>query len=236
MSASSPRSPTSSSAKPSPASSCRSTSTWSSNSKQLGLWSEEMRTRIKLSEGIDPERSPRFPKSLKAHLPHRLGGSHAFADRYGRRPRNAYIDQSQSLNLFAESPNIGRLSSMYMYAWKRGIKTTYYLRSRPATKISKTTVAAVGSRQRPVADAARPGTPLPQIHRSRSHRLLPRKPRAPAKPASKSGGTSRNPWLRRSTASRVQKRENYSIRCNKAQIGLQLRALITGSCPQGRTR
>jgi ribonucleoside-diphosphate reductase alpha chain len=54
--------------------------------------------------------------------------------------RNAYIDQSQSLNLFAESPNIGKLSSMYMYAWKKGLKTTYYLRSRPATKIAKTTV------------------------------------------------------------------------------------------------
>lgn len=42
-----------------------------------------------------------------------------------------------------ESPNIGALSSMYMYAWKRGIKTTYYLRSRPATKIAKTTVSSV---------------------------------------------------------------------------------------------
>ena len=54
--------------------------------------------------------------------------------------RNAFIDQSQSLNLFAESPNIGKLSSMYMHAWKKGLKTTYYLRSRPATKIAKTTV------------------------------------------------------------------------------------------------
>jgi ribonucleoside-diphosphate reductase alpha chain len=34
------------------------------------------------------------------------------------------------------------MSSMYMYAWKRGLKTTYYLRSRPATRIAKTTVAA----------------------------------------------------------------------------------------------
>ncbi len=57
--------------------------------------------------------------------------------------RGAFIDQSQSLNLFAESPNIGRLSSMYMYAWKRGLKTTYYLRSRPATSIQKTTIASV---------------------------------------------------------------------------------------------
>jgi ribonucleoside-diphosphate reductase alpha chain len=58
------------------------------------------------------------------------------------RDRSAYIDQSQSLNLFSESPNIGKLSSMYMYAWKQGLKTTYYLRSRPATRIAKTTVAA----------------------------------------------------------------------------------------------
>jgi ribonucleoside-diphosphate reductase alpha chain len=54
--------------------------------------------------------------------------------------RGAFIDQSQSLNLFSESPNIGQLSSMYFYAWKKGIKTTYYLRSRPATRIAKATV------------------------------------------------------------------------------------------------
>lgn len=54
--------------------------------------------------------------------------------------RGAFIDQSQSLNLFMESPTIGKLSSMYMYAWKKGLKTTYYLRSRPATRINKTTI------------------------------------------------------------------------------------------------
>ena len=41
-----------------------------------------------------------------------------------------------------EAPTIGKLSSMYAYAWKKGIKTTYYLRSRGATKIKKTTVDA----------------------------------------------------------------------------------------------
>ena len=56
--------------------------------------------------------------------------------------RGAFIDQSQSLNLFIESPTIGKLSSMYMYAWKSGVKTTYYLRSRPATKIAKVTYQA----------------------------------------------------------------------------------------------
>src|SRR5258706_3719682 len=55
--------------------------------------------------------------------------------------RGAFIDQSQSLNLFVESPTVGKMSSMYMYAWKKGLKTTYYLRSRPATKISKATAS-----------------------------------------------------------------------------------------------
>ena len=57
--------------------------------------------------------------------------------------RAPYIDQSQSLNLFVESPSIGKLSSMYFHAWKQGLKTTYYLRSRPATKISKGTCPSI---------------------------------------------------------------------------------------------
>jgi ribonucleoside-diphosphate reductase alpha chain len=108
--------------------------------KQLGLWSEAMRTRIKLAEG-SIQGIAEIPEHVRLiyrtvwEVPMR-----SLIDMAAE--RGAYIDQSQSLNLFAESPNIGRLSSMYMYAWKRGIKTTYYLRSRPATKIAKTTVSA----------------------------------------------------------------------------------------------
>ncbi|MEU6866748.1 ribonucleoside-diphosphate reductase subunit alpha [Streptomyces sp. NPDC046876] len=71
--------------------------------------------------------------------------------------RTPYLDQSQSLNLFMETPTIGKLSSMYAYAWKQGLKTTYYLRSRPATKIAR---AASGT----AVPAAVPATPtqLPQ--------------------------------------------------------------------------
>ncbi|MFJ9901565.1 ribonucleoside-diphosphate reductase subunit alpha [Streptomyces sp. NPDC101152] len=57
--------------------------------------------------------------------------------------RTPYLDQSQSLNLFLETPTIGKLSSMYAYAWKRGLKTTYYLRSRPATRIARAARATV---------------------------------------------------------------------------------------------
>jgi ribonucleoside-diphosphate reductase alpha chain len=102
-----------------------------------GLWTE-VRMRLKLSEG-SIQNIEGLPDDLKLlyrtvwEIPMRSLIDMAAS-------RNAYIDQSQSLNLFAESPNIGKLSSMYMYAWKKGLKTTYYLRSRPATKIAKTTV------------------------------------------------------------------------------------------------
>ena len=76
--------------------------------------------------------------------------------------RGAFIDQSQSLNLFIESPNIGQLSSMYFYAWKKGLKTTYYLRSRPATKIAKATVEATPAAPSEGDPRATPGwTPPP---------------------------------------------------------------------------
>ncbi|MFD3760033.1 ribonucleoside-diphosphate reductase subunit alpha [Streptomyces sp. NPDC058622] len=74
--------------------------------------------------------------------------------------RTPYLDQSQSLNLFLETPTIGKLSSMYAYAWKQGLKTTYYLRSRPATKIAR---AASGSAvPAPASAVPASATPLPQ--------------------------------------------------------------------------
>jgi ribonucleoside-diphosphate reductase alpha chain len=68
--------------------------------------------------------------------------------------RAPFIDHGQSLNLFVESPTIGILSSMYFHAWKRGLKTTYYLRSRPATEIAKTSAASSSP-----SSSARPNPP-----------------------------------------------------------------------------
>lgn len=106
--------------------------------KGLGLWNDEMRNEIKISEGSLANIAA-IPAELKEiyrtvwEVPMKslidMGAD-----------RGAFIDQSQSLNLFMESPTIGKMSSMYMYAWKKGLKTTYYLRSRPATSITKTTV------------------------------------------------------------------------------------------------
>ncbi len=119
--------------------------------KKVGLWTEEVRTKIKAAEGSIQD-IPEIPESLKSiyrtvwELPMKSLIDMA-AD------RGAYIDQSQSLNLFLESTTIGKLSSMYMYAWEKGVKTTYYLRSRPATRINKTTITT------PSKATATPATP-----------------------------------------------------------------------------
>jgi len=55
--------------------------------------------------------------------------------------RGAFIDQSQSLNIFMEDPNVSKLSSMHLYGWKKGLKTgMYYLRTRPKAKPQQVTV------------------------------------------------------------------------------------------------
>ena len=124
--------------------------------KSLGLWTPEVRDQIKLAEG-SIQGIATIPERLRAiyrtvwELPQK-----ALIDLAAS--RGAYIDQSQSLNLFMENPNIGQLSSMYMYAWKSGIKTTYYLRSRPATKIAKTTVTASAVAVAAPADAQQAAT------------------------------------------------------------------------------
>ena len=105
--------------------------------KAAGLWTDEIRNKIKLSEGSVQD-IDEFSDDLKAiyrtawEIPMR-----SLIDMMA--DRGAFIDQSASLNLFMESPSIGKLSSMYMYAWQKGLKTTYYLRSRPATKIAQVT-------------------------------------------------------------------------------------------------
>jgi ribonucleotide reductase alpha subunit len=55
--------------------------------------------------------------------------------------RGAYIDQSQSLNIFMENPTLAKLSSMHMYGWKKGLKTgMYYLRTRAKARAQQVTV------------------------------------------------------------------------------------------------
>jgi ribonucleoside-diphosphate reductase alpha chain len=115
--------------------------------KRQNLWNDSIRDQIKRNEGsiqsiIEIPQNIRDIYRTAWEIPMRSLIDMA-AD------RGAFIDQSQSLNLFIESPSIGVLSSMYMYAWKKGLKTTYYLRSRPATKIAKATTSNINGTSKP---------------------------------------------------------------------------------------
>jgi ribonucleoside-diphosphate reductase alpha chain len=107
--------------------------------KAHGLWTPAVREEIKRAEG-SVQQITALPEETRLlfrtawELPQRALIDMAAA-------RAPFIDQSQSLNLFLAAPTIGKLSSMYLHAWKSGLKTTYYLRSRPATRIQQATVA-----------------------------------------------------------------------------------------------
>jgi len=76
--------------------------------------------------------------------------------------RGLFIDQSQSLNLFVEEPNMGKLTSMHFYAWKKGLKTgMYYLRTKAASSAIKFTVSKnVKSEVTPVTETEKQVTTL----------------------------------------------------------------------------
>jgi ribonucleoside-diphosphate reductase alpha chain len=109
--------------------------------KARGLWTAAVREQIKRAEG-SVQGIAALPDDVRElfrtawELPQKALIDVAAA-------RSPYIDQSQSLNLFMSAPTIGKVSSMYLYAWKAGLKTTYYLRSRPATRIQQATVSVV---------------------------------------------------------------------------------------------
>jgi ribonucleoside-diphosphate reductase alpha chain len=107
--------------------------------QRLGLWTPGIRAQLIANEG-SIQAIAEIPDELKALYKTAWELSQkTLIDMAAE--RSAFICQSQSLNLFQESPSAGKLSSMYMYAWKQGLKTTYYLRSRAKTAIAKTTVA-----------------------------------------------------------------------------------------------
>ncbi|WP_229068435.1 ribonucleoside-diphosphate reductase subunit alpha [Actinoplanes sp. DH11] len=107
--------------------------------KSRGLWTAAVREQIKRAEG-SVQGIAELPADVRElfrtawELPQKALIELAAA-------RAPFIDQSQSLNLFMAAPTINKLSSMYLYAWKAGLKTSYYLRSRPATRIQQATVS-----------------------------------------------------------------------------------------------
>jgi ribonucleoside-diphosphate reductase alpha chain len=104
-----------------------------------GLWNKDMRQKIMASNGSIQNISE-VPQHLKELYKTAWEISQrAIIDQAA--DRGAYICQSQSLNVFMENANFGKLTSMHFYGWEKGLKTgMYYLRTKAATDAIKFTV------------------------------------------------------------------------------------------------
>ncbi|KYQ91537.1 ribonucleotide reductase large subunit [Tieghemostelium lacteum] len=126
---------------------------------ELGLWSMDLKNKIIAHRG-SVQNIPEIPEDLKQlyktvwEIKQR-----ALIDMAA--DRGAFIDQSQSFNLFVPEPNFKILSSMHFYAWKKGLKTgQYYLRTRPAADAIQFTVdQSLLQQQTPAKTLNTDGTP-----------------------------------------------------------------------------
>lgn len=106
--------------------------------KERNLWDAEMIDDLKYFDGSLVE-IERIPQAVKDLFPITFEiEAQWIIDCASRRQK--WIDMGQSLNLYLQEPNGKALHDMYMYAWKKGLKTTYYLRCLGATQIEKSTM------------------------------------------------------------------------------------------------
>jgi ribonucleoside-diphosphate reductase alpha chain len=119
--------------------------------KARGLWDEVMVSDLKYFDGslgsID-----RVPDDLKALYATAFEIDSAWLIRSAAR-RQKWIDQSQSLNLYIANPSGKKLDQLYRLAWTSGLKTTYYLRSRSATHVEKSTIKGTDGKLNAVSAA-----------------------------------------------------------------------------------
>ena len=112
--------------------------------KQLSkrnLWDKNMRDNIILENG-SVQNIPNFPEDLKKIYKTVWETSQKTVIDMAA-DRAPFIDQTQSMNLWLSDPTFGKVNSMHMYAWKKGLKTgMYYLRSRSAVDAVKVTVSS----------------------------------------------------------------------------------------------
>jgi ribonucleoside-diphosphate reductase alpha chain len=108
--------------------------------KAQGLWDDVMVNDLKYFNGSVSKIS-RIPADLKARYATAFEiDPNWLVDAASRRQK--WIDQAQSLNLYMAQPSGKKLDNLYRYAWTRGLKTTYYLRSLGATNTEKSTVTS----------------------------------------------------------------------------------------------
>jgi ribonucleoside-diphosphate reductase alpha chain len=105
--------------------------------KNLGLWDEEMIDDLKHFDGVLTD-IHRVPQDLKDLYQTAFEMEPKWLIECASR-RQKWIDMGQSLNLYLMDPSGKKLHDMYLLAWEKGLKTTYYLRSLAATQIEKST-------------------------------------------------------------------------------------------------
>merc|ERR1719469_39849 len=118
-----------------------------------GLWTAEIRNQIIAHNG-SVQGIPEIPDDLKLlYRTSRELKQRGLIDMAA--DRGAFIDQSQSFNVFVQDPNYGKLSSMHFHGWKKGLKTgMYYLRSKAAADAIKFTVDQTSLSKKAAADTA----------------------------------------------------------------------------------
>ena len=106
---------------------------------KLGLWNDEMKNEIIKANG-SIQAIDSIPENIKAI--YKTVWEIKMKDIIDMSAdRGHFIDQSQSLNLFIDQPNMGKITSMHFYAWEKGLKTgMYYLRTKAATQAIQFTV------------------------------------------------------------------------------------------------
>lgn len=104
--------------------------------KALGLWDSVMIADLKYFDG-SLSRIDRIPAEIQARYATAFEVDAVWLIEAAAR-RQKWIDQAQSLNLYLAAPSGRKLDEIYKLAWKRGLKTTYYLRTLGATAMEKT--------------------------------------------------------------------------------------------------
>ena len=126
--------------------------------KSEGLWDDVMINDLKYFDG-NVEKIARISNQIKALYATAFDIEPKWIIEAASR-RQKWIDQSQSLNLYINEPNGKKLDIMYRMAWLKGLKTTYYLRSKGATTAEKSTIHT-GELNAVTSDSKAP--PLPEV-------------------------------------------------------------------------
>jgi len=126
--------------------------------KARGLWDDVMVSDLKYFDGSVGQ-IDRVPDDLKALYATAFEIDSAWLIEAASR-RQKWIDQAQSLNLYIANPSGKKLDELYRLAWSKGLKTTYYLRSRSATHVEKSTLKGTDGKLNAVSAATVAAAPI----------------------------------------------------------------------------